>query len=274
MNRPLLLASVLVLTLVISACTVGPEASPRLRQPVAPQPVASEKDQPYTSSRLIDAFYPDSDGPWPTIVLFHGGEENKGAVRGLARAAAEAGLVVFAPDYRDSPQDLDANPVVALEDAACAMRYARAHAADFGGRGDRLVSAGHSFGGAMAAIMALDGDRFRGDCLVNGDLSARATGVVGLDGVYDMGELDAEFELLTALDYVDDGPLDESLTFHLLTGRVEQLHRQGERFRDALAASGHKVTLTRKDLNHVSFVSSSAPGIVDALVALAYGQDQ
>jgi acetyl esterase/lipase len=273
MNRTLILASMIAIALVVSACTAAPEAGSLVRQPVAPQPVAKETDRPYTSSRLIDVFYPDADGPWPTIVLFHGGEENKNAMRGMAQAAAKGGLVVFVPDYRDSPEDLEADPLVALSDAACAMRYARVHAGAYGGLSERLVSAGHSLGGDMAAIMALDGDQFSGDCLVKGDVSAMAAGVVGLDGAYDLGELDAAFASLNALAYLKDGASDEVLAFDLYTGQVEQLHRQAERFRDALIAAGHEVTLTRQpELGHGMFSSPLAPGLVDGLVAAAYAQ--
>jgi acetyl esterase/lipase len=273
MIRPRILASVIALTLGVLGCAPGRETGPQVRLPAEPQAVAEDTDQQYTSDRFIDVFYPEADGPWPTMVLFHGGEENKQAIRAMARAAAKAGLVVFVPDYRDSAADLTPDPLVALEDAACAMRYARVHATTYGGLSERIVSAGHSFGGDMAAIMALDGDHFSGDCLVNVDVSAKAAAVVGLDGAYDLGELDAALAPLNALAYLQDGPPDEAITFALYTGQVEQLHRQAERLRDALIAAGHEVTLLRQpELGHVMFSSPLAPGLVDGLVALAYQQ--
>jgi acetyl esterase/lipase len=275
MKRTLILATMIAIVLVVSGCRAAPEASSEVRQPAQPQLVAADRDRQYTSSRFIDVFYPESDGPWPTIVLFHGGEENKNRMRGMAKAAAKGGLVVFVPDYRDSPTDLESDPLAALQDAACAMRYARAHAGEYGGLSERLVSAGHSLGGNMAAIMALDGDQFSGDCLVKGDISAMAAGVVGLDGAYDQFELDTALAPLNALAYLTDGAGDEALTFNLYTGEVEQLHRQAERFRDALTAAGHKVTLIRQpELGHGMFSSPLAPGLVDGLVAAAYERYQ
>lgn len=77
--------------------------------------------------------------------------------------------MVITPTYRSSkPQGEQITREIITagwQDAACALRFARAKAADYGGDPARVIVVGYSGGGTAGAVMALAGDDFDGDCL-------------------------------------------------------------------------------------------------------------
>jgi acetyl esterase/lipase len=84
----------------------------------------------------------------PVIVFFHGG-----SVRAFARQAkyfAGRGLVCARPDYRNLSKDGVA-PDKCVEDARSAVRWVRANAAELGIDSQKLITAGGSAGGHLAA---------------------------------------------------------------------------------------------------------------------------
>ncbi|WP_049902655.1 alpha/beta hydrolase [Halococcus agarilyticus] len=103
----------------------------------------------------IRSYRPRGDGPFPTVVFFHGGGFVTGSLashdllcRHLTR---ESGCVVLAVDYRLAPE----HPFpAAVEDAYRATEWAAANPGVVGGDG-RLAVAGDSAGGTLAAVAAL-----------------------------------------------------------------------------------------------------------------------
>lgn len=92
----------------------------------------------------------------PLLVFFYGGSWSSGDKADYAFAAkayASQGFVVGLPDYRLSPQ---VHFPVFIEDAAAAVAKARAEAVRYGADPDRIVLAGHSAGGHIALMLALD----------------------------------------------------------------------------------------------------------------------
>jgi acetyl esterase len=100
-------------------------------------------------------YFPDADGPFPTIVFFHGGGFVLGSIgthdwlcRHLTR---ESGCAILSVDYRLAPE----YPFpAAVEDACAAVRWAAANPDAVNGTGSIAV-AGDSAGGNLAAIAAL-----------------------------------------------------------------------------------------------------------------------
>ncbi|CAA9530799.1 MAG: carboxylesterase family protein [uncultured Sphingomonas sp.] len=92
----------------------------------------------------------------PVVVFFYGGGWSSGSRSeyGFAGAAyAGQQFVAVVPDYRLVPQ---ARFPAFVEDGAAAVRWAQANAARYGGDPRRITVAGHSAGGYIAAMLALD----------------------------------------------------------------------------------------------------------------------
>ena len=103
----------------------------------------------------VRLYLPAADGPFPTVVFFHGGGYVLGSIathdwlcRHLTR---ESGCAVLSVDYRLAPE----HPFpAAVEDAYAAVEWAAAHPDAVAGDGQVAV-AGDSAGGALAAVAAL-----------------------------------------------------------------------------------------------------------------------
>ncbi|WP_051851715.1 alpha/beta hydrolase [Streptomyces sp. NRRL F-5650] len=94
-------------------------------------------------------------GHRPVIVYFHGGRWREGHPAyydHLAGPWVDAGAVFLSCGYRLEPRHTVAD---AVEDAALAVRWARANAARYGGDPERITVAGHSAGGHLAAMVTL-----------------------------------------------------------------------------------------------------------------------
>jgi acetyl esterase/lipase len=134
----------------------------------------------------LDVYRPSvKAGPLPVIIFFYGGSWNSGDKSGyswVAKALASRGFAVVIPDYRYASE---APYPAFLEDSAAAVRWAVAHAAEFGGDPKRLVLAGHSAGAYNAAMLAYD-ERWLGAD------RARVRGFMGLAGPYDFLPFDSD----------------------------------------------------------------------------------
>jgi acetyl esterase/lipase len=281
------LAVVVLATAGAAACGSGSSAPvytpepPVTFAPLPGEPLAIEvsKDQPYTSERSLDVYAPAEAGPWPVVVMLHGGSLTKTSLRGLSQAVAGRGVVVFTPTWHSNVPSADA---VALgwEDAACAVRFARANAATYGGSSSRLIVVGHSAGGPAAAVIALGGEALLGDCLVDG-VSARADGMVGLDGAYDIlsfipaTTLDAapakEWARIDPFAYLKATQAEPGVEFLLFVGLEDELMQNAEKLKDGLEAAGYPVSLTRlSGVDHMD-MASVHDETVSAIVDLARG---
>ncbi len=104
----------------------------------------------------VRIYTPAGSGPRPTIVYLHGGGWVVGdldtvdkPVRSIAR---RAGAVVVSVDYRLAPEHVYP---AAFDDSYAATAWVAEHVADLGGDAARLVVAGDSAGGNLAAAVAL-----------------------------------------------------------------------------------------------------------------------
>lgn len=118
--------------------------------------------EPFTSkSGEVDVIAPTAGGPYPTVVVFHGGPTfaSKEWHRLDAQLIAEQGRVVFLPNW--GKHDLAAIQDIGTQgewelstrESECAVAFARSLAAEFGGDPDHITLYGSS-AGATAVLMA------------------------------------------------------------------------------------------------------------------------
>lgn len=255
--------------------TLGP--TPSLR---ASMPLSVTTNISYTHTRTLDVYAPVTAGDWPLVVVLHQNASTKEYVYGLSKAIAGQGAVVFAPDYEESTQGMAPGRLMlsGFENAACAIRFARAHVAEYGGHGDRRVLVvGHSQGGMVGAVMMFAGDQFPGDCLTEAG-SAMPDAFVGVDGGYDPIPFLSEEKLRAApaeaikidpFTYIGQKPIREGVRFVLFAGDFEPAVIHSQAFRDALQAAGYDVSLTRiPGAGHVEIASGRVPQITRAIADL------
>ena len=159
----------------------------------------------------VEVKVPDGDGPFPAVVLVHGGGWLSGdpsIMRPLAAFLTDEGFLTINTPYKlsnESPGFPEA-----VDDVACAVRYAAAHPDSDG----TAALIGHSAGGHISAIVALTGDEYAEDCAVSG------TGVpdmlIGLAGPYDVTRLG-----IIMLPFFGAGPSAEPAAW--LAGNPQQL---------------------------------------------------
>jgi len=104
----------------------------------------------------VRIYTPDAPAPRPVVAFFHGGgfvicsvETHDGLARRLANAL---GAVVVSVEYRLAPE---ARCPAAAEDCYAATQWAHEHAAELGADPGRLMVAGDSAGGNLAAVVSL-----------------------------------------------------------------------------------------------------------------------
>ena len=98
---------------------------------------------------------PAADGPSPALVWFHGGSWNSGYwahCPTVCRAARDRNYVVIQIEYR-TDERFASGPLAMIDDARDAVAWVRAHAAELGVNPARVVVAGFSSGGAVAALL-------------------------------------------------------------------------------------------------------------------------
>lgn len=162
-----------------------------------PAGVVVERDVPFTTEvrcelgdpsegtcrMRLDIWRDRSTTAGPIVITLHGRPRTRADMEPIAKLLARRGAVVFNADYRGSAEVERGYPA-SFEDVACAVRFARAHAAEYGGDPDRrVVLVGHSFGTYVGSIVALDGDEYNRHC-VNSEGSAEPDAFVGLSGSY------------------------------------------------------------------------------------------
>ncbi len=108
---------------------------------------------------LLNVYVPKKDGPHPGILLIHGGGWQKRQIdadKPLAAKLAERGFVVAQVAYRLST---DAKYPGALHDCKAALRFLRAHAAQYKLDVDRVGVMGGSAGGHLSGLIGMTGGK-------------------------------------------------------------------------------------------------------------------
>ncbi|KCZ52392.1 alpha/beta hydrolase [Hyphomonas pacifica] len=172
--RPLLF-SIALAALALTGCEAPTETRPpesTSKSEEAPMSLMTWKDlltreRPSTAhhirtgpgtSNVIDLWLPDGKGPFPVVIMVHGGCWQKSiADRTLMNFAAEdlrqRGLAVWNIEYRGVDEDGGGYPGT-FEDVARATDLLRDYADEYNLKLDRIAAMGHSAGGHLALWLA------------------------------------------------------------------------------------------------------------------------
>jgi acetyl esterase/lipase len=247
-----------------------------------PYEVQPETNIDYTSNARLDVYAPVEPGPWPVVVMYHGGlGTTKEAMRRLSTAVASCGAVVFVPNWRTQVSEVLEQ---GAEDAAYAIRFARANADDYGGDPARITGAGHSAGAMIVALMGLVGNEFSGDCLVS-EGGGYLDGIAAIEGPYDMvafSKVMYAYEKAPPEMWVRLSPMfypavvkpREGVEYHIfisdLMGAEEQADTVG--FYTGLIEAGHTASLTVvPGVSHTTF-ADPLPETVNVIIEMARRQ--
>ncbi len=151
------IAALLLVPLVV-AC--GSRHIGRPDQPAPPSMRTAytvERDLVYTPADwpqplLADVYRPQGDGPFPSVLLIHGGAWKRGdraQVEGLAERIAARGYLVVNITYRLVPAYIYP---AQLHDVQQALRWMREQGAQHGIDASRIATFGYSAGGHLAAL--------------------------------------------------------------------------------------------------------------------------
>jgi alpha-L-fucosidase 2 len=153
-------------------------------------------------SLRLDAHIPDGTGPFPMVVMVHGGgwtsgDKHKDITVVLERLTKSGEFTWFSINYRMAPTN---HWPTCFEDVQTAVRWAKAHAAEYKGDAQRVALMGYSAGGQLACLAAV---RARED--------TRVQAVVGFSPPTDMvadterrGGLSKSLQALFGRETVDD----------------------------------------------------------------------
>lgn len=151
---------------------------------LAAQNYAHIKDIPYTDSSendsyrqercKLDVYYPENTSGFSTLVWFHGGGL-EGGNKGLMEAFRNQGFAVVDVNYRLYPK---VKCPGYIDDAALAVAWVFNHISGYGGNPDRIFVGGHSAGGYLTLMLALD-KKYLGQYGIDADRIAKAYPVSG-----------------------------------------------------------------------------------------------
>jgi acetyl esterase/lipase len=210
----------------------------------------------YTDRRQLDVYPPPTPRPGrPVVVLVHACCGDRADFGRLAEAIASAGAVAMNADWagiKPSARFPDA-----YADVACAVRFARARARDFGGNPNNVTLLGWSDGAMASAVVAAAGDQFaRAGCRYP-QPSGVPDAVVGVAGFYGWTLPPSEVYVNDrARAFLGGTPQTAARAWHdataygwlaspqprcitLVVGATDALVADAERYAAALRGSGH-----------------------------------
>lgn len=186
----LILGALALLVVTGCAATTGPEttgtttAATTTTLATSTSVTAVSTTTPEISDLGLEIRIPEWEGPFPSVVLVHGGGWVGGSpalMAELARFLADEGFLTVNTPYTLS-NGIAGFPL-AVDDVACAVRHAAAHP-----EGDGTVAViGHSSGAHLAALVALDDDTYGQGCPLDDPFIPDR--LVGLAGPYDVARL-------------------------------------------------------------------------------------
>ncbi|GIL41522.1 alpha/beta hydrolase [Roseiterribacter gracilis] len=154
-------------------------------RPTTPHRIAYGSDP----SQFVDLWLPDGPGPFPTVLMLHGGcwqakVDTIGLTNYIADDLRKRGVAVWNIEYRSIDQAGGGYPGT-FQDVAAAADALRTHAAQYKLRTDKVVATGHSAGAHLALWLAA-----RGKIAASSPLAAtdplKLAAVVSIGGLPDL----------------------------------------------------------------------------------------
>jgi acetyl esterase/lipase len=142
----------------------------------------------------LDVYLPvEGEGPFPTILAFHGGgfkTRSKSLYRPLARHFTDQGYALVAANYRFTMGGVQYPAQV--EDAFCALGWIHENAANYGFDTEQVFVMGDSAGGYLAAMVGTveTPEFYRGECPHEVPKANPIRGTVVWYGIYDLVSLE------------------------------------------------------------------------------------
>jgi acetyl esterase/lipase len=134
----------------------------------------------------LDVAVPEGDGPFPCVVMFHGGAWSMGSRKDLSNViemVAARGFVAVSASYRLAPKH---KFPAQIQDARSAVRFLRAKSKDYKIDSDCIGTCGFSAGGHLALLLGLAGKVEGWDAGANLETSCKVKCVVDFFGPADL----------------------------------------------------------------------------------------
>lgn len=158
-------------------------------QPSPPYAFQALTDLPYYDGpdahpvkHRLDLFAPDDLKDAPVLIFVHGGgwtSGDKGLYSFIGRTFAQQGFVTAVINYRLSPA---VQHPAHIEDVARAFAWVYKNVAQYGGNPEKIFVMGHSAGGHLTALLALDEKYLQ----AHGLTLIAIKGAIPISGVYDV----------------------------------------------------------------------------------------
>ncbi len=230
-------------------------------------------------SQFSELWRPGGVGPWPVVVMIHGGSwaesTDRTLMRDIARDLVDQDIAVWNIEYRRLGEDGGGFPGT-FEDVAAAVDDLAARAEELELDTDQVVFVGHSAGGQLA-LWAAARDRLPAGT-VGADPALLPSAVVGLAPVTDLAGCARDGALEGTCAFVVGAPPDEApgrydrfsplalvplgvpqRLFHGAIDNVVPLS-DNEAYVNAATAAGDDATLTvQPDANHFTVLEPDSP---------------
>ncbi|NWJ50424.1 MAG: alpha/beta hydrolase [Bacteroidetes bacterium] len=147
-----------------------------------------------SATQKLDIYLPLGEGPFPVVVIIHGGAFMFGDKNHESRDAetlVKNGFAAVSINYRLSEE---ARFPAQIQDCKAAIRFLRANATKYKLNPDKIASWGASAGGNLSALLGTSGDipELEGSELGNSSFSSRVTASVDWFGPINFLTMDAE----------------------------------------------------------------------------------